>query len=90
MKLIYENNSVNILTAAEKVNDDTEGSVFNKVEDSIIQIEAQNEDSEEEDDSGDETDDLESEILSYSCPFCMGVFKEKTDVIEHIDMCQEL
>ena len=89
VKLVSENNYINVMnTALENTVENEEGHTYDDEEDATLQDEAHEHEDEEDDDSGSETEDDEESTLLYSCPFCMHVYKEKTEVTAHLPECR--
>ena len=75
-------------TALENPVENEEGHTYDDEEDTTLQDEAHANENEEDDDSGSETEDEEESTLLYSCPFCMHVYEEKTEVTAHLPECR--
>ena len=48
-----------------------------------------NEDTESNTDSGSKTEKSDNDLSSYSCPYCMGIFPEKKDVLDLLNICDD-
>ena len=73
---------VEILRMSLKVENDMEG--FEYIEDDDC-----NEETESNTDSGSETEESDNDLSPYSCPYCMGNFPEKKDVLYHLNICDD-
>jgi transposase-like protein len=86
--LVKKNNSAEVMKAAQKVEQDTEGRVYDEEKERAEQEEADENESDTED-SDSETDDSESEMVIFPCPFCSRVFGSKDETLNHIEKCRQ-
>ena len=87
VELVRKDNSTATLQAAmerEGRNADTEGGLFDEYEDAADQREA--EEQEELEADAEEAD----HVLFYffDCVFCNAIFRQKDDVMEHVEKCK--
>ena len=87
VNLVAKYNSVEILNAANLVEDDMDG--YDHEVEGDDDADEDEENGEEEDDESDSDEEIEEEegTLFYSCPFCMGIFEEKVEMEDHVDIC---
>ena len=94
VKLVSDNNSIEILKEALNVKDDTLGFEYTPEEAELDRLEvARLDDIEEEsdnDDSEDESSDESSDDISlYTCPYCQVEFGDQTTILVHLDDCMK-
>lgn len=80
--LIKKNNSIEVLKEALDVKDDAEGGEFDDIEEANI---AKMDDLYE---TESETSDEEAD--NYKCAFCHKMFMDKTELMKHVEMCDNM
>ena len=95
VKLVSENNSIEVLREALNVKDDTLGFEYTPEEAELDALEIarldMEEDSDEDDSEEDDSDESSDgdDVSTYTCPYCQGTFEDKPTILVHLDDCMK-
>ena len=82
MKLVAENNSMEIFEEAQNLVANEEGLMYGEEEEEDEEVDSES----EYETTDDETDDEDQDRCGYSCPFCLEVFHTRETAQRHTEL----
>ena len=87
---VWDHETLEMLKNTGENADDTEAMPYNEAEEAEMQRQAEEEDVAEDSEGEDSDEDYHEKFYFYDCAFCKDIFRQKQDLVSHMNLCSNM